>query len=126
MPSDALTVLRCRGALIALLAMSFASASFAQSSPKGLEPLPDLPPPPKLSNTPTPGDDEAPQITIRQEADSKVEEFRTKSGKVYAVRVTPKFGKPYVLVDPDGKGTMTNATEINGGVRAPQWTLFEF
>ena len=126
MPSDALTALLSRGTPIALLALSLAGASFAQSSPKGVEPLPDLPAPPKLSNTLTPDDDEAPQITIRQEADSKVEEFRTKSGKVYAVRVTPKLGKPYMLVDPDGKGTMTNATEINGGVRAPQWTLFEF
>ena len=62
----------------------------------------------------------------RQEADSKVEEFRTKNGKLYAVRVTPRIGKPYLLIDPDGKGTMTNAGEINGGVKAPQWTIFEF
>ncbi len=108
---------------IVVVAMT-STAAFAQA-PKGLEPLPDIPPPPKLSNSTAP-DDEAPQVTIRQDADSKVEEFRTKSGKIYAVRVTPRIGKPYVLVDPDGKGTMTNAGEINGGVRAPQWTLFEF
>jgi hypothetical protein len=100
--------------------------AFAQTSPKGLEPLPDIPPPPKLSNSTAPDDGEAPQITIRQEADSKVEEFRTKSGKLYAVRVTPRIGKPYLLIDPDGKGTMTNAGEINGGVKPPQWTIFEF
>lgn len=98
----------------------------AQAVPKDLEPLPDIPPPPKLSNSTAPDDGEAPVVTIRQDGDSKVEEFRTRGGKVYAVRVTPKIGKPYVLVDPDGKGTMTNASEINGGVRAPQWTLFEF
>ena len=103
-----------------------AGSALAQTSPKGLEPLPDIPPPPKLSNVPTPDDPEAPQITIRQDGENKVEEFRTKGGKVYAIRVTPRIGKPYVLVDPDGKGTMTNAGEINGGVRAPQWTIFEF
>lgn len=112
--------------LIAALGALCSAAALAQAPPKDLEPLPDIPPPPKLSNTPTSDDAEAPQITIRQEADSKVEEFRTRGGKLYAVRVTPRFGKPYVLVDPDGKGTMTNATEINGGVKAPQWTLFEF
>ena len=110
----------------ALLFVVAGGAAFAQSSPKGLEPLPDIPPPPKLSNSTAPDDAEAPTITIRQDGDSKVEEFRTKGGKVYAIRVTPKIGKPYLLVDPDGKGTMTNATEIDGGVKAPQWTIFEF
>ena len=112
-------------ALIAFAALVH-GAAFAQTSPKGLEPLPDIPPPPKLTNSTAPDDGEAPQVTIRQEADSKVEEFRTKNGKLYAVRVTPRIGKPYLLIDPDGKGTMTNAGEINGGVKPPQWTIFEF
>ena len=116
----------CAGAPAVLAALSLAGAAFAQSPPKGLEPLPDVPPPPKLSNAPTPDDADAPQITIRQEGESKVEEFRTRGGRLYAIRVTPRIGKPYLLVDPDGKGTMTNAGEINGGVKAPQWTLFEF
>ena len=100
--------------------------AWAQTPPKALEPLPDIPPPPKLSTVPTPDDAEAPQVTIRQDGENKVEEFRTSGGRIYAIRVTPKIGKPYLLVDPDGKGTMTNAGEINGGVRATQWTLFEF
>lgn len=120
------TDLRSRGAAAGLLFAMTSGAALAQSTPKGLEPLPDIPPPPRLSTTPTPEDDESPAITIRQDGENKVEEFRTKGGRLYAVRVTPKIGAPYVLVDPDGKGTMTNATEINGGVRAPQWTLFEF
>lgn len=113
-------------ALSVVIASIATGAAFAQSPPKGLEPLPDIPPPPRLSTTPTPEDEESPAITIRQDGENKVEEFRTRGGRLYAVRVTPKIGKPYVLVDPDGKGTMTNATELNGGVRAPQWTLFEF
>ena len=111
---------------MSLASVAFAAGAFAQTTPKGLEPLPEIPPPPKLSNAPAGDDAEAPQVTIRQDGESKVEEFRTRGGKIYAIRVTPKIGKPYVLVDPDGKGTMTNATEINGGVRAPQWTILEF
>lgn len=117
---------------VAMLANLFVGAAFAQSPPKGLEALPDIPPPPKLSNVPGTDDLENPQVTIRQgEGGAKVEEFRTKGGKLYAVRVTPTIGKPYVLVDPDGSGRMinpaeTNAGEINGGVHPAQWTLFEF
>ncbi len=113
-------------ALIAALIATFgAGALFAQSQPKDLQPLPDIPPPPKLSSTPTADDPNEPQVTIRQEGENKIEEFKSK-GRVYAIRVTPKIGKPYLLIDPDGKGTMTKADEIGGGVRAPQWTLFEF
>ncbi len=111
--------------VVALLAASSASALFAQTPPKDLQPLPDIPPPPKLSSTPSPDDPNEPQVTIRQEGENKVEEFRSK-GRVYAIRVTPKLGKPYLLIDPDGKGTMTRAEDIGGAMRAPQWTLFEF
>jgi hypothetical protein len=101
-----------------------AGGAYAQAAPKGGD---DVPPPPKLSNTPLPADiDDAPSITIRQEGENKVEEFRTKGGRVYAVRVTPRFGKPYLLVSPDDKAPVPNTTELSGGVRATQWTLFEF
>jgi hypothetical protein len=121
----------CRNVLygsVFVFALTGAAGAFAQSPPpKGLEALPDVPPPPKLSDKPTPADaDDATSITIRQEGENKIEEFRTKGGRLYAVRVTPRVGKPYVMVDPDGKGTMTNATELNGGVRPSQWTIFEF
>ena len=109
----------------ALLAATSASALFAQTPPKDLQPLPDIPPPPKLSSTPTPDDPNEPQVTIRQEGENRIEEFKSK-GRVYAIRVTPKLGKPYLLIDPDGKGTMTRAEDIGGAMRAPQWTLFEF
>ena len=80
-----------------------------------------------VSNTPTPADqDDAPTVNIRQEGETKIEEFRTKEGRVYAVRVTPKIGKPYLLVDPDGKHPITSSGDIGTGVRPAQWTLFEF
>ena len=100
----------------------------AQTPPKRLEPLPDVPPPPRLSSTPGAADDEDnPQITIKQgEGGTKIEEFRTRGGKLYAVRVTPSVGKPYLLVDPDGTGAVTSSGELGNGVRPAQWTLFEF
>lgn len=117
--------LRCSFVLTAAL---LSANAFAQTPPKGLEPLPDIPPPPRLSNTPGAADDEDnPQITIKQgEGGAKIEEFRTRGGKLYAVRVTPSIGKPYLLVDPDGTGSVTSSGELSNGVRPAQWTLFEF
>ncbi len=111
--------------LVALVAALHGAPLFAQAQPKDLQPLPDIPPPPKLSNAPEANDLGDTTVTIRQEGESKVEEFRTK-GRIYAIRVTPKVGKPYLLVDPDGKGVMTKADEIGGGVKAAQWTILEF
>jgi len=110
------------------LVVAASGTAFAQSPPKNLEPLPDIPPPPKLSAVPNvPDDEDSPQITVKEgDNGAKVEEFRTKGGRLYAVRVTPTIGKPYVLVDPDGNSPATNAGEINGGVHPAQWTLFEF
>lgn len=110
-------------AVIAAASMHAASA-FAQAQPR-LEPLPDIPPPPRLSTSPLPDDPESPTVTIREEEGMKVEEFRSQ-GRIYAIRVTPKVGKPYMLIDPDGKSTLTTTGEIGNGIRPAQWTLFEW
>jgi hypothetical protein len=110
--------------VVLLVALGVAAGASAQS-PKGS--LPDVPPPPKLSDKPTPADEEdATSVTIRQEGETKIEEFRTHGGRLYAVRVTPKIGKPYMLFDPDGREGEIKADELNGGVRPAQWTIFEF
>ena len=104
-----------------------AAASAAAQAPRGVQPLPDVPPPPRLSDKPTPADDaDATSVTIREEGGNKVEEFRTRGGRLYAVRVTPKIGKPYMLFDPDGREGEFKASELNDGVRPAQWTIFEF
>ena len=45
-----------------------------------------------------------PEVTIRQEGDRTVEEYRV-NGFLYAIKVTPKTGAPYYLVavDEDGR-----------------------
>jgi hypothetical protein len=116
---------------LVVAASSMSATAFAQTPPKGLEALPDIPPPPRLSGTPGAADDEDnPQITIKQgEGGTKIEEFRTRGGKLYAVRVTPSIGKPYLLVDPDGTGSVTSSGDLgigSTGVRTAQWTIFEF
>lgn len=46
---------------------------------------------------------QAPQVTVRQQGDDRVEEYRT-GGKLFMVVVTPKNGVPQTyMADPDGK-----------------------
>jgi hypothetical protein len=42
-------------------------------------------------------------------------------------RVTPKTGRPYVLMDNKGDGTFTKQDNtLDNGVRVPQWVLLDF
>ena len=110
--------------LLAVL-LATASAAYAQSAarplPPGTAPLQDAPPPPQLREVaPTP------EVTTRTEGDQVIEEHRIK-GKLYMMRVTPKHGRPYVLLDNKGDGTFSRLEQtLDGQVRAPQWVLMEF
>jgi hypothetical protein len=112
-----------------------------QSNPLERPPGLDAPQPPPSPRPSPPSADPAapgapdlsanePSVTIRQDGENKIEEFRS-HGRLYAVRVTPRVGKPYVMVDPDGSGHMErlpgNADDPAGqSVHPPRWTLFEF
>ena len=111
--------------LATVLATTAGPVLAQQAPPAGLQPLPEVPPPPRMSS-PQAGDEKVePTVTIRQENGNRIEEFRAR-GRLYAVRVTPTIGKPYLLVDKNGTGTMTRMDDMSGGVNPPQWTLFNF
>jgi len=95
--------------------------------PPTLQPLPEVPPGP--SGAPS-TNDSAPVITIRQEGANRIEEYRV-NGHLYAIRVTPKGGVPYTMVDPDGSGKMVLAASgaddpAGRSVKPPRWVLFKF
>jgi hypothetical protein len=73
-------------------------------------------------------DDEAlsaePDVTIRQDGDKFIQEYRV-NGFLYAVKITPKHGKPYFLVRADG----TSAQFIRSDqpdMLIPQWVIFSW
>jgi hypothetical protein len=104
-------------------ALSAAAQSGERRLPAGATPLNEPPPPPPMQQT-----DSAlePVVTTRHEGDQEVVEYRIK-GKLYMQRVTPKHGKPYVLMDHQGDGTfMRQDNPLDSGVRVPQWVLKEF
>ena len=65
-----------------------------------------------------------PDVTIRQEGDKTIQEYR-QNGFLYAIKVTPKGGKPYFLVRADG----TDANFIRSDqpdMLIPSWKIFEW
>ena len=111
-------------AVLAALCFPAASQSAARTRPSGIAPLEEPPPPPLLyENAPSPAE---PQVTIRTEGDETIQEYRM-NGKVFMQRVTPKHGRPYVLMDYNGDGTFVrNDHPTDIGNRVPQWVLLEF
>ena len=113
--------------LLAVIATSVALVAAAQSQPRprppGTVPLDEPPPPPAMVES-----DPAlePQVTTRKEGEDEIQEYRVK-GKLYMQKVTPKGGRPYVLMDHKGDGTFTKMDNtLDSGVRVPQWVLLEW
>lgn len=64
-----------------------------------------------------------PEITIRQDGDKTIEEYRI-NGQLYAIKVTPKVGEPYYLVDSEGNGELDR--QDRGRLVVPSWVLFKW
>lgn len=104
--------------LVAALALTTAPAMAQTPAPA------DIPPPP--SNLQTFSEDlEEPQITIRKEERSTVEEYRI-GGKLYMIKVTPEVGEPYYLVDNEGDGHFETRSPANSSVKVPMWVIGTF
>ncbi|HVW64408.1 MAG TPA: DUF2782 domain-containing protein [Nitrosospira sp.] len=118
-------------ALALLLSSALPAAPVAAQSnePKGLRPVPEVPEPPELA-LPSPGsEDDAslePQVTITKRGEDKIEEYRI-NGRLYMIKVTPRIGLPYYLIDNFGDGTFATGTGgLDQGIRPPMWVIQQF
>ncbi len=107
-----------RSALFLLLA-SFSLAAHAADK---LEPLP---PPPPIAAGPDESPVEEPEVTITKETGQTIEEYRV-GGRLYMIKVTPKHGKPYYLVDDKGDGKFARQESLDSGLRVPRWIIQKF
>ena len=65
-----------------------------------------------------------PQVTIRTEGDKLIQEYR-QNGFLYAIKITPKNGKPYFLVRADGSdGNFIRSDQPD--MLIPSWKIFEW
>lgn len=67
--------------------------------------------------------DAEPDVTIRQDGDKRIEEYRV-NGFLYAVKVTPKKGPPYFLVRADGSDNFVRADKPD--MLIPAWEIFRW
>jgi len=106
------------------LLSSLSVAVFAADAPSpDLQPLP---PPPKMDANAQQDSDLEPQVTIIKKKDMVVEEYRM-HGKLYKIKVTPKIGKPYYLIDDRGDGEFSRYDGPDGAnLRPPRWVIFSF
>ena len=65
-----------------------------------------------------------PDVTIRTEGDKTIQEYR-QNGFLYAIKITPKHGKPYFLVRADGSdGNFIRSDQPD--MLIPSWKIFEW
>lgn len=108
--------------LIASLLLALPVPAQSQTPPPGLQPLPEPPPPPPgLELDPA----LEPQVTIVKRGEETVEEFRL-NGKLYMMRVTPRYGPPFYLIDNRGDGQFSRMDQFDSGVRPPMWVIHTF
>jgi hypothetical protein len=108
-----------RPLLVLAATLAFVLPAGAADAPR-TEPLPDIPPPPEMADP-----DLEPQITISTRGEDKVEEYRLK-GRLYMVKVTPRHGRAYYLVDQRGDGRLRRYDDLSPDFVVPMWMIKEF
>lgn len=66
-----------------------------------------------------------PQVETREYENRRVEEYRV-NDNLYAIKIRPKNGEPYYLIDPDGSGQMEWRRDTNENIRVPNWSLMKW
>jgi len=83
-------------------------------------------PDPAGQRLPEPGERvDEPQVRIPVQEGDQVEEIR-EGGRVVMLKVTPKNGPPYYLVDTTGNGNWMRRDSLDDGVRVPMWPVKKF
>ncbi len=113
-------------ALLLSLALPVAAQSIP---PRKLLPIPEPPELPLPSPSPSPSTEQdaslEPQVTIIKRGEDTVEEYRS-NGLLYMIKVTPRIGLPYYLIDNRGDGAFATRSDFDQGIRPPMWVIHRF
>ena len=77
---------------------------------------------PSSSNEPSA---EEPEVTIIKQTEQTIEEYRA-NGRLFMIKVTPRIGPPYYLIDQRGDGKFARQESLDTGFRPPQWVIHRF
>lgn len=86
---------------------------------------PDLTEPPVIPPPLQSGDSIEPEISIIQEDDRTIEEYRV-NGQLYMIKITPDIGPAYYLMDTDGDGSLETQRNNLANPEVPNWILLEW
>ncbi len=105
------------------LLLSLSLAAQEKQSPDSQTPAPE---PPDIPEPVQSGEALEPDITIIRREKQTIEEYRI-SGRLYMIKIIPKFGLPYYLLDTDGDGNMdVRRSDLERGMQIPQWVIFSW
>ena len=96
-------------------------------------PVREIPPPLPVADTVTPttsgyvpeGEAPEPKVRIVHRANAIIEEYRV-NGKLYMIRVIPRIGIPYYLVDTTGDGSYDTRTTDLDSMTVPMWVIYSW
>lgn len=120
-----------RVTFLLILAVLIAPAMAAEPASNGAKnktpaTVPAPPPPPENYNPPAaPEPPEAgqpePEVTITTKGTEIHEEYRM-NGRLYMIKVVPKKGKPYYLIDYEGSGEFRRS-DFDSRIAIPTWVI---
>jgi hypothetical protein len=99
---------------------------------ENLETLPEPPKPVKYYKAPLPaaavstdaGALPEPEVTITTKGETLHEEYRL-GGRLYMIKVIPANGRPYYLIDNEGRGEFVRS-DFQSSVAPPMWVIKRF
>jgi hypothetical protein len=118
--------------ILAALAAPALAAEPAANANKNKAPattVPAPPPPPENYNPPAAPElpdagQPEPEVTITTKGTEIHEEYRL-NGRLYMIKVIPKKGKPYYLIDQEGSGQFRRS-EFESRIAIPTWVIKRF
>ena len=80
---------------------------------------------PRTSGYVPEGEDIEPKVRIVHRANAVIEEYRI-NGRLYMVRIIPRIGLPYFLVDTNGDGNYDTRTNDLDSMAVPMWVIYSW
>lgn len=102
--------------LILLMGLFMTLPSWAEES---------LAEPPRLPEPQQSGEALEPDVTIVETSKGTVHEYRV-NGQLYMVKIVPRTGAPYYMIDTNGDGEMDAREDDVRTVATPQWVLLRW
>jgi hypothetical protein len=106
-----------------LLALLLCTPLALPAADPALEPLPETTPLPTGTND---AEELEPEVSIIKRDTETIHEYRV-NGELYMVKIEPRNGPPYYLIDKDGDGSLESRyNKLEPALLVPSWMIFRW